>query len=66
MTPTSPRASLREITDLTSWAAALTRPGAHRDPDEVAAFLTAKAALLARLTDEDNPATSTTEQDQPS
>ncbi len=63
MSTPHPPVTPREIAELTSWARSLTRPEAPRDPDEVASFQTAKAALLARIATETDAETTTTEQD---
>ena len=52
MTETPPRVTAREIADLASWAVSLSRAGARADPAEHGAFLTTKADLLARITDQ--------------
>lgn len=49
--PTHPKVTIGEITDLLAWARSLTETGLTVDPAERAAFLTAKHQLLARLTD---------------
>jgi hypothetical protein len=40
-----------EIGDLLAWCRLLTDAGTHADPAELAAYLSAKAALLARIAD---------------
>jgi hypothetical protein len=50
--PTSGRVSVTEIADLVAWARSLTTAGAAADPAERAAYLAAKTALLAHITDQ--------------
>jgi hypothetical protein len=45
------RVSPRQITQLLAWARRLSTAGPDADPTEVAAYLAAKAELLARITD---------------
>jgi len=44
-------ASIAQITELLAWARRLTDAGRHADPAERAAYLAAKADLLARIAD---------------
>jgi hypothetical protein len=55
---TDERVTIPEITALLAWARALTEAGPHADPDDRAAYLTAKARLLARITATTRPETS--------
>ena len=41
-----------QIAELLAWARRLTETGHHADPAERAAYLAAKADLLARITDQ--------------
>jgi len=50
--PASDRVSIAEIADLLAWARSLTTAGAAADSAERAAYLAAKTALLARITDQ--------------
>jgi hypothetical protein len=56
--PSPGRVTPAEIADLLAWARCLTEAGPAGDPAERAAYLTAKADLLARIADqhpEDHP-----------
>jgi hypothetical protein len=47
--------STAEIAHLLAWARSLTTAGAAADPAERAAYLAAKTALLARITQDHSP-----------
>jgi hypothetical protein len=51
MTSPAPAPSPAEIANLLSWARRLSTAGASADPAQRAAYLAAKANLLARITD---------------
>jgi hypothetical protein len=57
--PSGDQVSTAEIAHLLAWARSLTTAGAGADPTERAAYLAAKTALLARLTDQDHSPPST-------
>jgi hypothetical protein len=55
----SDRVSTAEIAALLAWARSLTEAGPTADPAERAAYLAAKTALLARITDQHTSQVST-------
>lgn len=50
--PAADQVTTAEIAHLLAWARSLTTAGAAVDPAERAAYLAAKTALLARITDQ--------------
>jgi hypothetical protein len=61
--PTSDGVSTAEIAALLAWARSLTEAGPAADLEQRAAYLAAKTALLARMTDQhlDQPSTKDTQ-----
>jgi hypothetical protein len=57
--PAADQVSTAQIAHLLAWARSLSDARAAADPTERAAYLAAKTALLARLTDQHSPQLST-------
>lgn len=57
--PAADQVSTAEIAHLLAWARSLSDAGSSVDPAERAAYLAAKTALLARITDQDHSPPST-------